>query len=356
MLHTKNKFCMQIFLTNFKMSNIHGRIFVGGLGPDCDERLLEKTFEMFGEMTEVVLITDRETRESRGFGFISFKDQEAANEAISRMHGVELNGKCMTVKKAEGRQNNDRRGGRFGGDRFRDRGFNDRRGGRDSFNDRRGGRDRFESRGRRDHDEGRSFRDNRREYNDDFRGAGDRSDDDGYGGRGGRGGNFERGSRGGDYDRGYNGGRNGDRHPQRGYNDRSRSPIQRGYGGRGESPPPMRRRNMSPQPMGGGRGRSPNLIRRDLSPPPRQSRREYNDMYDDAPPQRTAYRGDSPGGFAGHRGGGRRGMSPQGRFDDRMASRSPPPSRGYNGGGSRGRPGRDMGGRRAGGDRGEGLL
>ena len=333
------------------MSDIHGRIFVGGLGPDCDERLLEKTFDMFGEMTEVVLITDRETRESRGFGFISFREQEAANEAISRMHGVELNGKCMTVKKAEGRQNNDRRGGRFGGG-GRDRGFNDRRGGRDNFSDRRGGRDNFERRGRRDNDDGRSFRDNRREHSDNFRGGGDRFDDDGYGGRSGRGGNFERGSRGGDFDRGYSGGRNGGRHQQQSYNERSRSPIGRGYGGRGESPPPMRRRNVSPQPMGGGRGRSPNLIRRDYSPPQRQNRREYNDVYDDAPPQR-GYRGDSPGDFGGNRGGGRRGMSPQGRFEDRMGSRSPPPSRGYNGSSGRGRP-KEMG-RRVG-DRSEGLV
>ena len=98
---------IKTFLSSFIKNNyimsfdIEGRIFVGGLDHDCDETVLENAFKMFGEISQVLLIRNRETGLSRGFAFISFKASDSADDAIQRMHGVEVMGRCVTVKRAE---------------------------------------------------------------------------------------------------------------------------------------------------------------------------------------------------------------------------------------------------------------
>ncbi|CAK8676247.1 unnamed protein product [Clavelina lepadiformis] len=81
--------------------DIGARIFVGGLDHSCDEMALEKSFQIFGDITQVLIMKDRETKRSRGFGFISFLEPASAEDAIRRMHGVEIMGRCVTVRKAE---------------------------------------------------------------------------------------------------------------------------------------------------------------------------------------------------------------------------------------------------------------
>ena len=54
------------------------KLFVGGLSWDTDEQGLRAAFEPFGELDEVKVITDRDTGRSRGFGFVEFADDEAA--------------------------------------------------------------------------------------------------------------------------------------------------------------------------------------------------------------------------------------------------------------------------------------
>ncbi|HZO12091.1 MAG TPA: RNA-binding protein [Polyangiaceae bacterium] len=112
------------------MSN---RVFVGGLSWDTDEASLRRAFDVFGELTDAKIVTDRETGRSRGFGFISFADETAAANAIAKMDGTELDGRAIRVNLAHERT--PRGGGGGGGGGFERRGGGGGGGGRD----RRGG-------------------------------------------------------------------------------------------------------------------------------------------------------------------------------------------------------------------------
>ena len=56
------------------MSN---KLFVGGLPWAADDERLKLQFATYGEVTEAIVITDRETGRSRGFGFVTFADPAA---------------------------------------------------------------------------------------------------------------------------------------------------------------------------------------------------------------------------------------------------------------------------------------
>jgi len=58
------------------------KIFVGGLPYHTTDDTLRKFFERFGEIEEAVVITDRATGKSRGYGFVTMATKEAAQEAI----------------------------------------------------------------------------------------------------------------------------------------------------------------------------------------------------------------------------------------------------------------------------------
>jgi len=177
--------------------HIGGRIFIGGLDHNCDEEVLEKAFSIFGRVVQVMVMRDRETNRSRGFAFMSFEDQSAADDAIRRMHGVEIQGRCVTVRKAEkqaGFVDKPRgRGGYRGGGRGGDRNYSDRYNGssrgqdqyrRPSFDSYRGDtRDGGYGDSRRDtYDDSR--RDSYGDSHSNYRSSGydDRYSDAGYGG------------------------------------------------------------------------------------------------------------------------------------------------------------------------------
>jgi len=94
------------------------KLFVGGLSWNTTEEALKKAFETFGEVTEAKTIVDRETGRSRGFGFVTFADSEAADAAVAKMNGSQLDGRTIRVNEAnEPEPRGERRGGRreFGG-------------------------------------------------------------------------------------------------------------------------------------------------------------------------------------------------------------------------------------------------
>eukprot|EP00931_Biecheleriopsis_adriatica_P078632 TRINITY_DN5205_c0_g1_i1.p1 TRINITY_DN5205_c0_g1~~TRINITY_DN5205_c0_g1_i1.p1 ORF type:complete len:241 (-),score=47.11 TRINITY_DN5205_c0_g1_i1:83-718(-) len=62
------------------------KVFVGGLPQDCTDDILTDYFDKFGTITDVVVMKDRDTGRSRGFGFVSFEQIEAVDEIMS-MHG-----------------------------------------------------------------------------------------------------------------------------------------------------------------------------------------------------------------------------------------------------------------------------
>ncbi|XP_020228217.1 RNA-binding protein 24-B isoform X2 [Cajanus cajan] len=57
------------------------KIFVGGLAWETQRDTMRRYFEQFGEILEAVIITDKNTGKSKGYGFVTFKDPEAAKKA-----------------------------------------------------------------------------------------------------------------------------------------------------------------------------------------------------------------------------------------------------------------------------------
>ncbi len=77
------------------------KLFVGGLSWNTTDEGLQGAFSRFGEIVEAKVITDRETNRSRGFGFVTFANDESAASAISEMNESELDGRTIKVNEAE---------------------------------------------------------------------------------------------------------------------------------------------------------------------------------------------------------------------------------------------------------------
>jgi cold-inducible RNA-binding protein len=77
------------------------KLFVGGLSWGTTDDGLHSAFSQFGEIVEAKVITDRETGRSRGFGFVTFANDEGATKAIAEMDGTELDGRTIKVNEAE---------------------------------------------------------------------------------------------------------------------------------------------------------------------------------------------------------------------------------------------------------------
>uniref|UniRef100_G1L9J9 DAZ-associated protein 1 n=1 Tax=Ailuropoda melanoleuca TaxID=9646 RepID=G1L9J9_AILME len=78
------------------------KIFVGGIPHNCGETELREYFKKFGVVTEVVMIYDAEKQRPRGFGFITFEDEQSVDQAVN-MHFHDIMGKKVEVKRAEPR-------------------------------------------------------------------------------------------------------------------------------------------------------------------------------------------------------------------------------------------------------------
>jgi hypothetical protein len=96
------------------------RLFVGSLSYNTGEDGLRTAFAKFGDVTDVKVMTDRETGRSRGFGFVSMATPEAAKAAMEGMDGQQLDGRAIRVNEAEERRPGG--GGGFGGGGGRGRG------------------------------------------------------------------------------------------------------------------------------------------------------------------------------------------------------------------------------------------
>ena len=91
------------------------KLYVGNLPYSTDEQQLRDLFEEVGEITSVAIVTDRQTGRSRGFGFVEMETQEAADEAIERLHGYTLDDRDLVVNEARPPKNDNRGGGGGGG-------------------------------------------------------------------------------------------------------------------------------------------------------------------------------------------------------------------------------------------------
>ncbi|CAB1103031.1 unnamed protein product [Ectocarpus sp. CCAP 1310/34] len=79
------------------------KIFVGGLAPTVMMAEFRKYFETFGGVVDAVVMFDRQTQRSRGFGFVTFQEDAVVHEIMMGTH--EINGKMVEVKRAEPKEN-----------------------------------------------------------------------------------------------------------------------------------------------------------------------------------------------------------------------------------------------------------
>ncbi|RLN35199.1 glycine-rich RNA-binding protein RZ1C-like [Panicum miliaceum] len=84
-----------------------GRIFVGGLSWDTTEGTLTRTFSQYGKVIDAQVVVERDTGRSRGFGFVTFSEPWAVDAAIRGMHNGELDGRNISVNKAQPRNSDD---------------------------------------------------------------------------------------------------------------------------------------------------------------------------------------------------------------------------------------------------------
>lgn len=84
------------------------KLFIGGLPWSMSSQSLKDLFAQYGEIVDAVIISDRETGRSKGFGFITFAKEEDAEKAKQEMNGKDIEGRSIIVNTAKPRE--DKRG------------------------------------------------------------------------------------------------------------------------------------------------------------------------------------------------------------------------------------------------------
>lgn len=120
------------------------RIYVGNLPYSVDDQQLASLFGEYGEVIEATVITDRDSGQSKGFGFVQMSVDAEALTAINQLNGAQLGNRTLRVNEAQPRVE------RSGGGGGRSQGGRGGYGGRDSYGSgRRGGGRGDEYRGER---------------------------------------------------------------------------------------------------------------------------------------------------------------------------------------------------------------
>jgi cold-inducible RNA-binding protein len=86
------------------------KVFIAGLPLEVSEAELNAVFGDFGPVKSLRIIKDRETKESRGFGFVEMVNEDEAMEAIRCMNGASYYGRRITVNVAEDKNHGGRSG------------------------------------------------------------------------------------------------------------------------------------------------------------------------------------------------------------------------------------------------------
>ena len=83
------------------MDDISFKVFVGSIDFNATEKDVEEAFKPYGEIVHVILLRDKETQKSRGFGFVTFKEKHSVEAAIKGMHRQPILGRPIVVNYAE---------------------------------------------------------------------------------------------------------------------------------------------------------------------------------------------------------------------------------------------------------------
>ena len=101
------------------------KLFVGSLAWATTDESLREFFSQFGEVSKAEVVKERDNpSRSRGFAFVEFEDDAAADEAIAKGNEAELDGRKIAVSEAQSKPRDDRgprRDNNRGGGSFRQR-------------------------------------------------------------------------------------------------------------------------------------------------------------------------------------------------------------------------------------------
>ncbi|SHI19694.1 RNA recognition motif domain-containing protein [Ferrimonas marina] len=78
-------------------------IYVGNLAYSVDKTALQKAFEAFGKVLRCTVVMDRESNQSKGFGFVQMANRGEGEAAIAALHGQSLEGRTVRVNEAKPR-------------------------------------------------------------------------------------------------------------------------------------------------------------------------------------------------------------------------------------------------------------
>ena len=88
-------------------------IYVGNLAYSVTDADLRETFSRFGEVSQVNLIADKFSGESKGFGFVEMDNNSQADAAIKGLNGTDMKGRNITVNQAKPKTDRPSRGQRY---------------------------------------------------------------------------------------------------------------------------------------------------------------------------------------------------------------------------------------------------
>jgi RNA recognition motif-containing protein len=93
-------------------------IYVGNLSFDASEESVRALFEAYGSVSRVNIVTDRDTGQPRGFGFVEMANDGEGEKAIAGVNGRELGGRALNVNEARPKTERSGGGGGFGRKRW----------------------------------------------------------------------------------------------------------------------------------------------------------------------------------------------------------------------------------------------
>jgi len=98
------------------------KLYVGGLPYSTTDAELKDAFSQAGAVASAVIIIDKMSGRSKGFGFVEMSSDEEAQKAIELMNGKDFGGRTLTVNEARPMEERPRRDFRGGGNGGNDRG------------------------------------------------------------------------------------------------------------------------------------------------------------------------------------------------------------------------------------------